>query len=96
VIILIYLLGFSVNQNNTACVKAISIASPSLCHLVLATKSFVSSYEIRHSVSYKQLCGEYLFRENRLSNVVETTTLAEREGKEGGQNWLKTAPHCGL
>jgi hypothetical protein len=62
-------------------VKAISIASLSLCHLVLASKQFVSSYEIRHSVSYKELSGEYQFRENRLSDVVKTTTLADREKK---------------
>jgi hypothetical protein len=74
-------------------VKAISIASPSLYHLVLATKRYVSSYEIRNSGSYKQLSGEYKFHENRLSDVVETTTLADREEKEGGQNWLNTAPN---
>jgi len=77
-------------------VKTIPIASPSLCHLILATKRFVNPYEIRHSRSYKQLSGEYTFRENWVSDVVETTTLADREEKEGGENLLNTAPNCGL
>ena len=76
--------------------KATSIPSPSPCHVVLATKGFVTSYEIRHSVSYEESFVEHKFRENRLSDVVKTTTLANREEKEGGQNWFNIAPNYGL